>query len=198
MEKLKDNLAEAGIIATIIQNPNFVDYSENLKHTYFTDELNRIIYWSIVNLRRKNVEKVDEISLRFQMDSIPEGKDVLIRCGEQAIREIVENSPLISRTKDEYIEFVSRVQDLAEKRELHNKLSMYANLIEQDKVVAGDIVRELNSTTNEIHNSYIDDSDLYIFTNHVDDLWNSVVEKRNDDGSFGLPSKFSSFHPCAE
>lgn len=194
MEKLKDNLAEAGIIATVIQNPNFVDYSENLKHTYFTDELNRVIYWAVVNLRRKNVERVDEISLRFQMDAIPEGKEVLDRCGEKAIREIVENSPLISRTKDEYVEFVTRVQDLAEKRELYKKLSMYANLIEQDKVVAGDVVRELNSTTNEIHNSYIDDSDLYIFTNHVDDLWKSVVEKRNDDGSFGLPSKFPIFN----
>lgn len=194
ISSLRDNLAEAGIIASVIQNPEFVDYSESLKHTYFVDELNQIIYWSVVNLRRKNAEKIDELSLRFQIDSIPEGKKVLERYTDDTIREIVENSSLMARGKEEYIEFVQRVQDLSEKRELLGKINEFKNKIQTDSGVSGDIVRELGTITNEIHNSYIDDSDLYIYTKNVKKLWEDIVEKRNSDGTFGLPSKFDIFN----
>ena len=194
MSNLRDNLAEAGIIASVIQNPHFVDYSENLKHTYFVDDLNRIIYWAVVNLRRKNAEKIDELSLRFQIDSIPEGKNVLEKYSDDTIREIVENSPLMARGKEEYVEFVQRVQDLSEKRELLGKLDEFKSKIQTDSGVSGDIVRELGTITNEIHNSYIDDSDLYIFTKNVRNLWNDVVEERNSDGTFGVPTKWDALN----
>lgn len=56
---IKNVEAEAGVIASVLMNPELTFYSEQLKPNHFTDPINAYVYWAVVELAKKGIDKVD-------------------------------------------------------------------------------------------------------------------------------------------
>ena len=58
---IKNIESEAGIIASIIMNPEFTFYSEQLKPNHFSDTQNAYIYYAVRELAKRGIEKIDAL-----------------------------------------------------------------------------------------------------------------------------------------
>lgn len=61
--------SESGLIATLIHNPSFVFYSENLLPNHFTDKQNACMYLAISNLAQQSVETIDAYNIISSLES---------------------------------------------------------------------------------------------------------------------------------
>ena len=68
---ISDNQAEAGVIATLIQHPDFVLYTDYLRGTYFYNPENGCIYWAIRELQHNGVGTIDAVNLMNMLSSNP-------------------------------------------------------------------------------------------------------------------------------
>ena len=108
--------SEAGIIATLIHNPDFVFRSEQLKPEYFTDATQRELYNAIETLAHKNITTIDVYNLKEAL-----GAESSITT--EAIQEMIDVSDAIARgSLEEYRLLVSNVVSAAFRRDVYIKL----------------------------------------------------------------------------
>lgn len=127
---VKDINAESGIIGTIIQHPEFVFHSDELKPWYFTDEQNKILYEAIHNLAYSDVRKIDTYNLSVEISKLS-STEIPVK----ALSELIDLSPVVARsTPEEYILLVKIVIDKAFRRETLRKLKECESVCFDDKV----------------------------------------------------------------
>lgn len=56
--------SETGIIASLIHNPDFVFYSEQLKPEQFTEKTNKEIYAAITELSMRGIKNIDAFNIK--------------------------------------------------------------------------------------------------------------------------------------
>ena len=61
--------SEAGIIASLIHNPEFVFYSEHLLPNHFTKKDNSYVYTAISNLVKQGITNVDPYNIIEVLES---------------------------------------------------------------------------------------------------------------------------------
>ena len=186
---INDVNAEAGVIASVILNPEYVFYSEQLTPHHFTNEQNGFMYYAISELAKKGVAKVDGYDivniLEKRSDTRNRTNDIL---PINAINEFIDNATSIARSSVEAYKLVAdSVLKAAFRRETYQKLLECQHLcfnadedeIEQKVYAALDNVMMEYSTTTEVPQ----------FKDVIDDLWEEIKARQND-GKCGIPFKF--------
>lgn len=190
IEKNYDINAETGVICTLIHNPEFMAYSDGLLPSYFYKEENRAIYWAIQQLYDKGIIQVDKFNIETQINSNPEYKTIIEKYSSDFIGELVEHSEFVARsTKEEYKEIVNRVITLSFKRDLYKKLKYFESQCLDDKTNLNQLNLTIMNEIDSLASEYVTQDKIPMYNQNIYDIWERITEKRNEDGTFGIPSK---------
>lgn len=179
---ISDTMAEAGIIATLIYNPEYIFYSEQLKPNHFYNKESSCLYWAIEKLVKQGVTNIDSFNLATTINS-KEGIKNTFNKYNINLEEYINLSKNIKRdTLEEYKVLVNRVLALAFKRELHKQLKKFDKIcldVEQDDVskLSGDIY----NTLNKLNEKYILNDDIIPLCEQINEIWDEILEESEND-----------------
>lgn len=192
---MSDIQAEAGVIATLLQHPDYILNTDYLRPGYFYDVSNGCIYWAIEELYKSGIDTIDALNISNTLNSNGAVKKKMQEYNLTDIREFVEMSQYAARhSVEEYRLLVDNVITMAFKRDLFK----YATNLQSACFNPNNELKQLNDIVNDgtekITSKYIIGSDSVLFGDKVDDLWETIVSKRNIDGTYGIPSKIPRFN----
>ena len=165
-------------------------YSDELLPSYFYKEENRAIYWAIQRLYEKGITKIDKFNLETQINSDPNYKTIIEKYSSDFISELIEHSEFVARsTKEEYIEIVNRVITLSFKRDLYKKLKYFESQCLDDKVNLNQLNLAIMNDIDKLVSEYVTQDKIPMYNKNIYNIWQKITEKRNEDGTYGLPSK---------
>ena len=155
---INDIGSEAGVIASIILDPELIFYSEALTPHHFTNEANAYLYYAIGQLAKRDITKVDAYNIVNVLHTNPATRDkVDTILMVPLINDFIANAPNIARTSVEEYKMVSdNVLNAAFRRDTYNKLTECQHLcfnaketdIEQKIYTAlDDVMMEFSTTT---------------------------------------------------
>ena len=182
--------AEAGIIATIINHPEYVFFSEELKPNNFSDSQNGYIYYAIRELVKKGIKKIDAYNIVNILNARDATKNQTETITIPAINELIDFSTLICRSSaEEYQLLVKTVMEKAFRRELYRELQKCEQVCYSDN--DSDIKASIYNSLDSVLSNYSYDN-IDLFGSKVDEMWRDVEDRHNNGGVCGYPSKFPS------
>ena len=188
VNSIKNIEAEAGVIASIIQKPEMVFFSENLTPNMFSDENNAFLYWAIRELARKGATKIDSLNITNALNSRAATRERTSVLTIPALNELIDLSKLIARdTAEDYLVLVNGVMDAAFRRETYNRLVSCERLCFNSS--EHDIQQKIYETLDNVMLEYSTTCDIPQFKDMVDPLWGEIVAHQ-DGGVPGYKFKF--------
>lgn len=187
--------SEAGIIATLIHNPEFSFYSEYLLPNHFTNKDNRCVYTAICDLAKRGISAIDPYNIVEVLNSSEATRKYAEELSVDKLHELVEMSDILARgTVEEYKMLVNNVMDAAFRRDTFQRLRdcqalcynrSETNIEQKIYNVIDDVMTEF-STTNEVPP----------YREVIDDCWEEI-KSRQGNGFAGIPFKFDALNEYA-
>jgi len=177
---IKSVEAEAGIIATIINKPEYTFFSEDLKPNHFTEKQNAYIYYAICELAKRGVTKVDSYNIINMLNAKKSTQKQADELTPTALDELIELSKLIAReTKEEYRIIVKVVLDKAFRRDTYNKLIECEHMCFNDDIenVQGNIYKEVEGLICQYQNL----DEVVPMGETIDSVWQQIKKGQNED-----------------
>lgn len=191
LEKLSDTQAEAGIIATLVYHPDFILHSDVLKAGYFYHKDNGCLYWAIDELIKAGVDNIDAFNISNMLQSNNAVKKTLESVNMPDMDEFIELcSDAARHTIAEYQLLVISVVTLAFKRDLYKLLNKLQKQTLTQELDLNQLNKIVYDSLEDLTGRYMFDRDFQMFGEKVPGLWEEVCERRNNDGTIGVPSKF--------
>lgn len=189
VETLKDIAAESGAISSLIYHPEYYTVDNILTPRFFYDPSNQCLFWAIEKLIQSGVENIDSINLNNIINSDESVKKIMERHNLTDVTKYVEMSRYAKRdTYEEYKLMVENVVTLAYKREV----CRFSDKIHKECFNPDNSLDDISNTISygfdEISKKYLFNNDSIMFGEKVDELWDTLCSKRNEDGSVGIPS----------
>lgn len=173
--------SETGIIASLIHNPDFVFYSEQLKPEQFTEKTNKEIYAAITELSMRGIKNIDAFNIK---ESLGAESGISI----EEIQELIDVSDYCARgTAEEYKLLVSNVLNAAFKREVYSKLKECEALCLSNEDI--NIEQEIYRTIDEVMIGHSVNGTIPQFKDVIDDLWQEIEDRQNGKNA-GMLFKF--------
>lgn len=190
-EPISDNQAEAAVIATLICHPKFILYTDYLKPNYFYNGENGYIFWAIRELSKKGVETIDAVNIMNMINSNPSAKKKIEEYNLMSMQEFIDMSKLAARhTLEEYKLQVNTVVTLSYKRDLNRILSELQSQCHNSAADLKAINEAVNKKISRLTEQYLIANEIEMIGDVIDDLWDEIVRGRNEEGIYGIPSKF--------
>lgn len=192
---IKDIEAEAGVVATVIKHPEFTFYSEDLRYTYFTDNINGRIYWSVQELAKRDIKTIDAYNIQNILSSNKFTAERTEEITLEVLNDIIENAGYISRdSPEDYKLLVNNVINAAMRRHTLQKLMDCERLCFSEK--EANIEEKLYKTIDDVMMEFSTTTEVPPLGKEVDRLW-SEIEARQDGGLAGIPFKFPALNEYA-
>lgn len=193
LAELSDIKTEGGVIGTLILHPEYIMHSEYLKPEHFFGVENGCIYWAISELYKDGVTNIDTFNIQQKVNSKQSIQRTLENFNMQNIKESLELYAATARnTVEEYIMLTQTVLSWAMRRDLYrfsNRISM--DCFKKDKSIE-DLSNGVYDELDNITQKYVFQESSHTFGQDVKQLYAEVVNRRNPDGTYGIPSKFPS------
>lgn len=190
IEDVWDINSEAGILATLVQNPEFILHSETLTPSYFYKKENGAIYWAIQQLYQKGIDKIDEFNIATQINTSKGVKNLVESYNKNFVKELIGNSEYVARaTKEEYQEIANRVITLSFKRDTYNKLKFFQTQCLDESIDLNQLNLTIMNDIDKLASEYITQDRIPMYNKNIYDIWEDITNKRNEDGTYGIPSK---------
>lgn len=190
IESVYDISAEAGILCTLIHNPEFILHSESLTPSYFYKKENGAIYWAIQELYKKGIDRIDEYNLTTQINSDKGVKNLIESYNKNFIKDLVQDSEFVARnTKEEYQEIVNTVITLSFKRDVYKKLKHFEKQCLDENVDLNQLNLSIMNDIDKLASQYVTQDKIPMYNKNIYEIWNGILNKRNEDGTYGIPSK---------
>lgn len=188
IKDIRDLESEAGVIATIINYPEYTFYSEQLKPNYFSDNQNGYIYYAVSELAKKGITKIDSYNITNILNMREATKKQTETLTVVVLDELIELSKLISRDSiNGYRLLVDNVIDKAFKRDTFKKL------MECERLCFGDdkcqIQEQIYKALDDVMLDFSTTGEVPEYKDVVDELW-IEIEERQKEGFSGIPFKF--------
>lgn len=193
IERLASVECEAGILASLIHNPDFYFYSEQLLPNHFTNKENRVLYQAICELSRKCIRNIDTYNIIEVLNSNEALQRIAGSITVDSVEEFIENSSVIARhSVEEYKMLVASVLDSAFRRDLYVTLQDCCKICtdRSNENVEKDIYSKLDSVMLDFATA---SDDVPEFREIVDELWDEVIA-RQEGKTEVIPFKFSSLN----
>ena len=135
INEVRDVQSESSLVATLITNPSYSFFSEQLRPEHFTDQLNSYFYYALVELAKRGVNNVDLVNVMSVWNSTESWKNRTSSITTEQVNEYINLSRLVARsTREEYELLSNVVMDKALRRNLYHKLQEGQNLCFADNV----------------------------------------------------------------
>ena len=188
--ELVDTQAESGIISTLMVHPEFILQSEYLQPRYFYHQENACLYWAINELYKKGIDNIDAFNLTNVLNSNAAVSKKIEDYNLTNIQKFMELAEDAARhTIEEYRVLVDQVVELAFKRELHKLLCKLEHECYTDEPLEK-LSEKVYSDLAKITEKFITNNSIEMFGEKTDELWEEIENRRNEEGFFGIPSKF--------
>lgn len=175
---IKNVESEAGIIASIINNPELTFYSERLRPNHFSDPQNAYLYYAICELARRGIQKVDAYNITNVLNMRESTRKQTETLTVDVINELIDLSGLIARdTPEEYKMLVSNVLDAAFRRDTYQKLVECERACMDMKET--DIEEKIYSTLDDVMMEYSTNAEMPQYKDIVDGIWDEIKERQN-------------------
>jgi len=189
---IKNIESEAGIIATILNNPEYVFYSEELKPNHFADTQNAYLYYAVCELAKRGIEKIDSYNITNILNAKESTKKQTETITIPALNELIELSGLISRNGvEEYKLLVKNVLDKAFRRDTYKKLVECEQLCFSDS--EKEIQQRIYDTLDNVMMDFSSTTEIPEYKDVIDDLWKEI-ESRQSNGFSGIPFKYKTLN----
>ena len=192
--ELSDIQSESGVIGTLIYHPEFISHTDYLKPNYFYGAENACIYWAIQELYKEGITNIDAYNISNKIQSHNGVQKTIEKYNLPSVQEFVELYKETARhTLEEYQMLAENIVTLSFKRDLVKKLNqMSANCYKPD-ITLDKLSSSVYSELDKLTQQYIVTNEIHTLGDDIDDIWNEIVRRRTDDGTYGIPSKFPSF-----
>ena len=195
ISELSDIQSESAVIGTLLYHPDFIFHTESLlpKHFYGTE--NACIYWAIQELSKEGVKNIDAYMLSTKLQSNSGISKALDKYNLPAVQEFTELYKETARDDlKEYKLLANNILSLSFKRDLVKSLDIikrecYNKEVELDKL-SNDVYTKLDDLTE----SYIVADEIETLGANISQYWDEIVERRTDNGLYGIPSKYNVFN----
>lgn len=190
---MSDIHSEAGVIATLVYNPEFILHSEHLKPKHFFNIENASIYWAILELYKSSVTNIDAFNLSTMINSNTAIKRQVEKLNIPSIQEYVDVARNIARhTLEEYKLLVEKILTMSFKRELYKKLQVFqTHCLDVGKNDLGELHQLVYSDLGRLSEEFIMNSDgVPEYKDVIDDVWSKICNNRVSGEYYGYPWKF--------
>lgn len=188
--------SESGIIATLIQHPDFVFYSEQLLPAHFTNKENKCMYMAIRNLvRDKGIFTIDPYNIVSYLNSSKATEEVAGILSIDKLNELMDmSSVLVRHTVEEYKMLADNVINAAFRRNAFLKLQECEELCKKDSVE--DIEQKIYNTIDDLMLEYSSTNEVPAYKDVIDSCWDEI-QSRQGNGYAGIPFKFKTLNEYA-
>ena len=192
--ELSDIQSESGVIGTLIYHPDFISHSEYLQPGYFYNVENGCMYWAIMELYNDGVTNIDAFNISNKLQSHPGVQKTIEKYNLPNVQEMVDlYKEAVRNSVEEYLMLVNNVVTLAFKRDMVAALNTMQTDCYDSQVDLDDLSEAVYTRLDKLTEKYLFKDDVHALGEEIDDIWQDIVNRRNDDGTFGLPSKFDVF-----
>lgn len=192
---INDSQAEATVLATVFKHPEFMNNITYLEPGYFFDVGNGCLYWAVQQLVNEGVTNIDALNLSNVINSNQAVKRKIEQYNIGNIQEFLELSRYSARdTLDEYRLLVNNIVALSFKRELYRRTIDIQKSCLDEKTELKDLTTNMNEVFNNLASKYIIGTDSVTFGEKVRDIWKTICDNRNEDGTVGFPSVIKEFN----
>ncbi len=187
--------SEAGIIATLIRNPDFSFYSEHLLPGHFTEKTNSCVYTAITGLAKKGISTIDPYNIIEFLNSSEATRKFAEELTLDRLNELMDMCDVLARqTPEEYKMLVDNVLDYAFRRDTIQRLKECEELCY--KGVKENIQQEIYNTIDDVMTEYSSTNDIPQYKDVVEDCWEEI-KSRQSNGYAGIPFKFPTLNEYA-
>lgn len=177
-EEIIDETGESGVIASLIRNPEFYIYDEGLLPEHFSNQTNRKIYETLIELASNEVQQIDAFAIIDCMKSNRIANDVSV----EQVQEYIDISDLIARNTPESYKIAARgIVNAAFRRDALDKL------VECEKLCFD---RDLSNIESKIYEKldgvmlkYSTGIELPEYKDVIDELWAEIEARQRGDTS---------------
>lgn len=187
--------SESGIIATLIQHPDYVFYSEYLLPNHFTKEDNQCVYTAICDLARKGIFTIDAYNIIEDLNSSEATRKFATFLSIDKLNELMDMSDVLARhSVAEYKMLVSNVMDAAFRRDAFQRLTECQKLC-YDRMET-DVQKKIYDAIDGVMTEYSTAQEIPQYKDVVDDCW-TEIQSRQGNGYAGIPFKFPTLNEFA-
>ena len=191
--EIKNIEAEAGVVASVLMNPELTFYSEQLRPNHFTDPLNAYVYWAVCELAKKGIDKVDVYNIRNMISArrgTEKASDIVTI---QSVSDLLDVAKNIARsTPEDYRVIVDSVLDAAFRRDTYNKLVACERLCFDG---SGDgIEKKIYETLDNVMMEFSTNNDVPQYKDVVEDYWHEIEARQSPEANGAIPFKFKSLN----
>lgn len=185
INEVRDVQSESSLVATLITNPSYAFFSEQLRPEHFTDSLNGYLFYALTELAKRGVSNADVVNIQGIWGATESWKNKTSSITTEQLNEYINLSKLVARsTKEEYELLSNIVMDKALRRNLYRKLQDGQSLCFADNVEKIDqsIYKLLDDAVLE----FAATNRIPPYKEIVDNLWQEI-KTRPLDGHSGIP-----------
>ena len=180
--------SESGVIASLIQNPEFAFYSEHLLPNHFYDPDNRYIYLAITELAKSGIDNVDPYNIIEILSSKESTRRYAQEISIDRLHELMEMSDIIARRSvEEYKLAVDNVLDAAFRRDTMKRLKDCIKLVMDPN--STNIEQQIYDALDDVMMEFSSNTDVPQYADVVDAYWDEI-RSRQGAGYAGTPFKF--------
>lgn len=180
--------SESGVIASLIQNPEFAFYSEQLYPNHFYDADNRYIYSAITELAKSGITNIDPYNIIEVLSASESTRRYAQELSIERLHELMEMSDVIARrTVEEYKLAVDNVLDAAFRRDTMKRLKDCIKLVMDPG--STNIEQQIYDALDDVMMEFSTNTEVPQYADVVDDYWDEI-QNRQGAGYAGTPFKF--------
>ena len=188
--------SEAGILATLVHNPELYFTVDNLLPGHFYNNENKLLFAAIGDLIGCGVVDIDAFNIIQDLKTNESTKKMADSLTIEKVNEFIENSSIIARrSAEEYKKLASIVIDMAMRRDMFRALRDCEEVCLNDSLE--DIERIVCDKIDDVIAGYAYNEDLYEMSEIIDDIWEDI-ELRQQGKNASVPFKFPTLNEYVE
>ena len=193
--ELSDIQSESGVIGTLIYHPEFVLHTDYLLPGYFYGVENGCIYWAIQELYKDGITNIDAYNVANKLQSHQGVSKTIEKYNLPSVQEFMELYKGTARhTVEEYKMLAENLVTLAFKRDLIKVFNQLSNNCYRKDYALDKLSNNVYDELDKLTQKYVSTTDVHTLGTEIDDIWNEIVGRRTEDGTYGIPSKYPIFN----
>lgn len=195
IDELSDIQSESGIIGTLMFHPEFILHTDYLKPNHFYSIENGCIYWSIQELYKDGITNIDAYNISNKIQSNPQVARTIEKYNLPSVQEWCSLYKETARNSlEEYKMLAKNVSTLAFKRELFKSLNKMTLSCFEAETTLETLSNNVYDEIDRLTENYVTTEEVRTLGQDIDSIWNDIVNRRSENGLYGIPSKYESFN----
>lgn len=188
--------SEAGILATLVHNPELFFSVDNLLPNHFSNSENRLLYTAMADLIQCGVIQIDAYNIVESLKSNDATKKMAGSLDVERVKEFIDNSYIIARhTVEEYKKLADIVINTAMRRDMFRTLRDCEDICLNESLE--NIERVISDKIDDVISGYAYNDEIYEMSEIIDDIWEDV-ELRQQGKNASIPFKFPTLNEFVE